>query len=232
MASGSVRDKRYAYKLAAVLGGLALLGFIVWRLTMPATDLWSYCTRLVPGWERMQVTFGTGSQGKVPTLDIGAGRLNDTADAAVIAALSQCVRDKSGVEPAVRWLVSIQSEPLGQLANRWNQEPGLRVRLGPSAEQNDIAVLNNLKIGPTNKAVTKVELLQQWCRQSAACVACDPADIAAEASEVEVRLKPKPATSKQVYQDVAGAAKPDGTYEPWQLIESDRKRYYFVCQGP
>lgn len=121
-------------------------------------------------------------------------------------------------------------EPIGQLANRWRKEPGLQVKL-VTPDTQSILILNNLKIGPTNKAQTKSELLDAWCSANAACVSCQPAQVSEEATEVEVGLRPQAPTEELVYQELAGAPKADGSYEAWQYVKDDRKRYYFSCKG-
>ena len=218
-----------AYKLAGLALVLLLMGFLVWRLTAPPTDVWSYCARLVPGSERLEISF-VPSENSAPTLKVGAGRVTDTKDVEVIKTLSDCIRERSGREPAIQWLVSISAEPLGQLANRWRSEPGLQVKL-VTPDARSALILNNLKIGPTNKALTKSQLLDAWCSANAACVTCQPAQISEEAAEAEVGLRPKAPTEELVYQELAGAPKSDGTYEAWQYVKHDRKRYYFSCKG-
>lgn len=219
-----------AIKLAGVVAVILLLGFIVWRVTAPPTDVWSYCARLVPGSENLKIAFIL-SEKLPPALEVGGGRSTDTKDAEIVQALSDCVRERVGLTPVVRWLVSISAEPLGQLANRWRSEPGLQVKL-VTPDPASALKLNNLKIGPTEKSLTKTQLMEAWCVANAACVRCRPPRLADESSEVQIDLVPQPPVDEAVFQEVAGAPKSDGTYEPWQHVKEDRKLYFFVCRQP
>lgn len=228
MAPPSPSVNAQAFKLAGLIAVVLLIGFIVWRFTMQPVDPWTYCPKLIPGADKFELEFGKDDKG-TPIIKVGNSRQADTKDVEVIRALTACVQEKSGKEPEVR-LTVIEGEPLGQLTNRWSVEDGVKPKLMPSNNMTATLILNNLKIGPSAGAVPKHELLQEWCEANSTCVACQPAKIEATAAQVEISLRASAPTQKVLYQETAGAAKADGTYEPWQLVQN-RKRYYYLCSG-
>lgn len=212
-----------AYKLMGLVVVALLVGFVVWRLTLQPQDKWTYCQKLIPGSEAFELEAGKDD----PIIKAKTNRQADTKDVAIIRELAKCVEEKTGKEPEVR-LASIEGEPLGQLASRWGGEDGVKVKLTPSENKGANATLNNLKIGPSQGALPKHELLAKWCDANSACVMCQPEKFEASAVAVEISLKASAPTQKVLYQEVAGAPKADGTYEPWQLVRN-RKRYIYLC---
>jgi len=138
----------------------------------------------------------------------------------------KCLELSQNVKVTVENGVRLSLEPVGQVANRWKRESGLRLTLMPGANED---VLNNLRIGPS--VGRKEDIIRTWCsdREAGACVKCDPDQPSADA-EVLVHLRDSPPVEKQKLPGIWPVPQPGATLEPWQLVNNKGERFYYECK--
>lgn len=218
--------------VVVVVVGLFVIAFIAWLIFRPPADAYGLCAKLIPGDNKIGLVIKVPEKGP-PHIDFGAGTNVDPKVVEAIDKITACVRDANPAKlvPLQGRLTTTEREPLGQLADRWRREDGIKVRLAIPTDKSETAkTLNNLSIGPSNGEVTKVALIADWCRANSACVTCEPRELVPTAGEVVVRLTDSASVNEDVYQAVAGAPKADGTYEPWELVDDTRRRLIYTCK--
>jgi hypothetical protein len=125
--------------------------------------------------------------------------------------------------------VRLPLEPVGQVANRWRREPGVKLRLMPGSNNE---ALNNIRIGPATGL--KEDIIREWCTQenAGACVICEPHNPTADTVEVLVWLRDNAPLEKRQLDGVWPAPQPGTQSEPWQSVNAKGERFYYECKGP
>lgn len=210
--------------LVVVLILAALGGYVVYNVfrDRPVDNL---CTEVLPHDQRVGLKMDTTGD-KTIKVDFGGQRSSPSgASPQQIELFIRCLETtrKVVVENGVR----LPLEPVGQLANRWQREQGLKIRL--MSGKNDEA-LNNLGFGPA--AGVKEGVVRDWCspQKAGACVVCDPAQPGAQDVEVVVRLRDKAPVVKARYGDKWPVPPPGTKLEPWQLVDRNGERFYYECK--
>jgi hypothetical protein len=213
-----------------VIAFLIFAGFaIVWffpRLRPPENEVLALCSGVLPHNENLGLKFG--SKDNQIDIDIGAVRsVDSTATAAHLDAFIKCL-EAAGKEVKVVNGVTLPIEPIGQVANRWEHENGLKIALLPGINPE---IINNLRIGPA--AGTKFEVMRAWCSpaQAGNCVICEPNDLQDSTPQVIVRLRADnspvdkvqmPGTWQAPQQGIPNAA--------WQIVDAQGRRFFYECQ--
>jgi hypothetical protein len=231
--ASSARLWQLASRLLLGLSLLALIAFIVWSFARDPVDMLSYCGRLIPGERSSSFTIERTADG-VPIISADISIAQDTKDAAILEKLIECVRKS---EPVVVQDVLAPSEPLGQIANRWNRDGPISLRLDGS-DKNQALRLNNLRmsqkyVASSNAASTArahASIVSAWCKENAACLSCDPTSPSAGDKEITVRLTPGAPLVEATYPGGPWTPRSDGSFEPWQYVKPDGSRYVFECK--
>lgn len=230
--SGSLQLWQSVARLVLGLSALALIAFVVWRFTKEPDDMLSFCGRLIPGEKASSFKIEKSSDG-VPIISASASSAQDTKDALVLEKLISCPKI---AEPVVVQDISAPAEPLGQIANRWNRDGPIAIRLDLSNSSRALQ-LNNLRMSQkyvfgvekSGAAKAHATILSSWCAENSRCLVCQPTNPKAGDSEIVLRLKADAPLLEAVYPGGPWTPKDDGSYEPWQYVKAGT-RYVFVCQ--
>lgn len=224
--------------LALVILALLVVSVVVFYLVIPPSpkydERFGACYALVPDERKAGLAVEYETDGAaVVGLKTEIAKANQPTPEQ-LAAFIQCMDKILGADKVqLSNLVRLPHEPLGQVANRWARETGIKLALVPSVA----ASVNLLRIGPT--VGTKAEVLTQWCAALSACVSCDPAAPTDDTPQVAVSLRPDAPALRTVEMPSAsgdpwpippkdpatGASKA----EPWQDIDNKGRRYYREC---
>lgn len=119
----------------------------------------------------------------------------------------------------------IVTSPIGQVADEWLGETGLKISLRPRDER-EIAILNNLQIGPISGL--KWHILEKWCSREVMgrCVTCSSLESGADAIAVEVKLRDNAPVSRDYWSDNWLTDRPR---MPWDDIDENGIRYLYSC---
>jgi hypothetical protein len=141
-------------------------------------------------------------------------------------AFVKCLEVTKNIKVIVENAVRLPLEPVGQVANRWSRESGLKLRLMPGSNNE---ALNNIRIGPATGR--KEDVVRDWCSQQAgACVSCEPSQPTADTVEVLVRLRNNPPLEKRRLDGVWPVPGPGIQSEPWQIVNAKGERFYYECK--
>jgi hypothetical protein len=141
----------------------------------------------------------------------------------------KCIEAVTKAKVRVENGVRLPLEPVGQVANRWRREPGLKLRLMPGSNDE---VLNNLRIGPATGL--KEDIVRAWCGQeeAGACVTCEPDQPTADTVEVVVWLRDNAPVEKRQLDGVWLVPLSGAQSEPWQIVNAKGERFYYECKHP
>ena len=214
---------------------VGLIGaYIVYTNRPPPTDpKFAACYAVVPVDRQAGFKFAVDSTGK------GTVSLDDHYSAAKqpnsgqLDAFISCLDKIIGADNlALDGIVRNPAEPIGQVANRWAREAGLKLAILPTADRS----VNLLKIGPFTGR--KSDLIKLWCKENSRCVSCDPTAPDSGTTQVTVELKPEAPLRRVEMPSVSGAPWPipavDPTtglpqQEPWQDVDTTGRRYFLQC---
>lgn len=220
-----------------VLGGVCVL--TLYFIFGPPTDPCEgakeacICVALLPEDRQGGFNFKGDKEGAIEVNVTGERHKPTDASPEQIAAFVTCVENR-GRKIKIENGVRLPLEPVGQVANRWNREQGLHIRLLPSDPPE---ILPNLAIGPV--VDTKVNVLLDWCgpEQAGACVTCKPPDFDESFTEVVVELRTDAKVTRKQMDGTWPVAtldpetnQPTATAEPWQLVDASGRRFYYECQ--
>jgi hypothetical protein len=182
---------------------------------------------VLPQDKRVGMKFESRSDGT--TVDLSGQRGVQTgATPEQIEAFVKCLEATMKTKVTIENGVRLPLEPVGQVANRWSRESGLKLRLMPG--RNDGA-LNNIRIGPATGL--KEDVVRAWCSQQAgASVSCEPSQPTTDTVEVLVRLRENPPLEKRQLDGVWPVPGPGVHSEPWQIGNAKGERFYYECKWP
>ena len=190
------------------------------------------CLAVLPQERKGGFTLSVSDKGAV---DVDVSGERDTAvDASSeqLDAFVACLKER-GRQVTISNGVRIPLEPVGQVANRWSRESGLKLNLLPGVNEE---VLQNLRIGPA--VGSKSVVISDWCGPEIAgsCVTCDPKSPDDSTTEVVIELKPKSTFTRKQMAGIWAAPILDSETgeqvspgEPWRLVDKDGKRYFYQC---
>lgn len=203
-----------------------LAGFSVWWMMPRPLPEVVICQSVVPGAKQVGLKFSRAAGGGID-VDFGGTTTTNAATAEALRAFLDCL-EKQNNNKTINLVhgVRLDLEPIGQVAEHWKSDIGLRLKLMPGGEEK---ILNNLRIGPT--VGSKQEVIRNWCsaEQAGNCVTCVPNEPTETTSAVEIQLRPNPPVEIIQMPGMWSGAAPGGRLEPWQLV-SDGKRSLYVCK--
>ena len=122
--------------------------------------------------------------------------------------------------------VRLTMSPLGQIADLWSIQNGLKILLS-WRDQKEKEIINNLKIG--GESGIKWQILAAWCSSEnvGQCVECNP-EPNADTVEVQIKLRENVNFLKEFWSD-GWPSNTNGNYEPWEIIDDIGNRYLYTC---
>ena len=204
---------------------VALAGVVAYFVYRPE-DIQTLCVEVLPRNQRVGVKLSVKRDGTIDA-DLGGQRGTDSgASPPQIEQFIKCLETtrRVTVENGVR----LPLEPIGQVANRWAREGGLKLRLLPGSNPE---VLNNIRIGPA--AGPKDRVVRNWCgaAQAENCVRCAPPQPDADTVEVVLELKHGAVVEKKQLDGTWPVPPPGSKGEPWQLVDEKGERFFYECRG-
>ena len=223
------------YWALAILGivfiGAAAVVLIVLIRTPPSDDPLTICRELIPKDETAGFKLESEGAGKIK-VDIGQASSTQERDtketAEIIGKITDCA-EKMHRDVTVVGGVNLPEEPLGEVADRWNDEQGLHVDLRATDEHQQ-EFLNNLRVPPS--AGTKAQVIQSFCHENASCIDCSPMPLDQDSSHVTISLKTDAKLAKvPMIKQPWPVPNPGTKLSPWQLVDPQGKRWVFQCGG-
>lgn len=204
----------------------AVLAYFIYEFTKPGHP----CLEALPRDQSVGIKVET-LKGGLFNLDLKGQRGSKTgASPEQLEFLVKCIEAaKAGNIVSISDGVRLPLEPVGQVANRWQRESGVKLRLMPGGNDD---ILNNLRIGPATGL--KENVIGHWCSNAQAgnCVTCEPNDPKADTTEVLVRLRANPPAEKQQLSSGWAVPTAKAPSEPWQLVDNKGTRHYYECTRP
>jgi hypothetical protein len=220
---------RWAWLAVIVLILAAAVVVIVWIVNPRVDTQIAICAQLIPKDAHVGFTLQNEKGGNIK-IDLGQGaqtQLRDTKESAdIIEKITACA-EKLGRRTIIAGGVNIPEEPLGEVADHWNEEQGLHVDLRVLAPDQQ-EILNNLRVAPT--AGTKAQVMQAFCHDSSDCTLCSPTILNEDMSHVTISLKPDAKTVKvPMTHQPWPVPNPGASLKPWQLVDGQGKRWVYQC---
>lgn len=231
------------------LAVVAVAGFAYYLVFIDDTSLCEAdpqvcpCLRIIPENKNFGITYETDDNGRVSKVNFGGEKARDgDPSGALVETYVSCLKELRQDIELVNY-TRIDTSPVGQVANQWTRQPGIRLNLRP-ADAEEAQVLNNLQIGPISGL--KWQVVEQWCSQGmmGRCVSCSPSAPDRETVAVEVRLRSAAPLRRDFWSDgwpknVAvqdpedpARMKPLNQYKDWELVDETGKRYLYACAAP
>lgn len=196
----------------------------------PIDPKWAHCHELLG--RDVEIGLDVDQEGKTVNVAFGAGyQQNPVTDPALMEGFLTCVRD--AYDFALKLPPDLERIPepmmLGEIAAIWARRGPLKLTLRPSNDE----LINNLAVIPS--AGTRWQVIGHWCRPESlgACIACEPDQVTAETAGVTIRVRNATKFTREPI-GPPGAPRADGTWEDWQLVETDADgkatRYGYRCQ--
>src|SRR5579864_7939559 len=216
----------FAAFVSVVIAAVILGRDMISRVFSPPVNLQNACVQALPQNQRVGIKVEQKNDGSITMYVAGQQGVQAGATPQQMEQFVKCLELVTGAKVTVENGVRLTLEPVGQVANVWQREKGVKLLLMPG--DNDEA-LNNLRIGPA--AGLKEDVIRSWCskEQTGACVSCDPNHPTAD-SEVVIHLRQNAPLEKLRLSGTWPVA-PQGTkLEPWQLVNSKGERFYYECK--
>ncbi|CDX42917.1 conserved hypothetical protein [Mesorhizobium plurifarium] len=200
---------------------VVVLVYRIFPAPPPSDDRVAACYALLPADRRAGVHFENGPN-NTATVAVEAEEKSNSPTKEQLESFIQCLR--VFIKDVRIATASQPAAPLGEVADHWSApgQVGLQLVLLPGTNDE---VLNNLRFGPASG--NKSDIVAGWCKETAACVKCDPPGPTAQTPEVLVRLLPGTRTKKIAMKgswDVPKQAK------PWQLVDKKGTRFLYECE--
>lgn len=184
------------------------------------------CTRVIAEEKRVGFKIRAGVNGSL-VFDVGG--VTDIAgskNVEIVSRILDCVEKAFEDEGIIDWYIAKEPLPLGLVAQQWNTGKFTIFLERPNSDDDEIT-LNNLRF--PQFAGPKQTVLAEWCEAFSACARCDPAPNSGgfnQTKSVTISLAKTAPVEKR---------KMRGTWvnpkDPWELVEADGTRYYFICKG-
>jgi len=211
-----------------IVGVVVVVLFLIWQVFREPSDLSNACLDVLPQDKRVGMKFERGKDGSTVLDFAGQKGVQTGATPQQAEAFIKCLEATKNIKVTVENAVRLPLEPVGQVANRWSRESGLKLRLMPGSNNE---ALNNLRIGPATGR--KEDVVRDWCSQQAgACVSCEPSQPTADTVEVLVRLRDNPPLEKRQLDGTWAVPAPGIQSEPWQIVNAKGERFYYECKRP
>jgi hypothetical protein len=209
--------------MATLAVALALGWYLIGKVFDRPNDLLNACAQALPQDQRIGLKIEPRGNNGI-SIDLGGSKQTGATPEQIeqIVKCYELTKKTVIIENGVR----IPLEPLGQVANRWQREAGLKLVLMPG-ENNE--VLNNLRIGPATGH--KEDVVRMWCdkEHAGSCVSCEP-DQPSDDSQVLVRLRKDAPIEKTRLPGTWPAPQTGIETEPWQLVNKQGERFYYECK--
>lgn len=219
-----MKNTVYAMILTAVV---IIVIVVAWLLFRPKDGLVDACVQALPGTEGL--TSAVELSGDRWKFDVKAGRDRAGATPELLEKFTDCLRaaaEARGTSIVIVNGVDIPKPlPIGQVADQWSDDKGgFYVDLRPSDQES----VQNLRIGPA--AAPKPVVIAAWCQENADCVSCDSRNVSNDRGTVVVALKDKAPMKKVLMSEGWPVPNAKATPRPWQLVDSDGRRYFYECR--
>jgi hypothetical protein len=224
------KSKRWL-SLPLTIGILLAAGvavYLIWQV-FREPDLSKLCLEVLPQNKRVGINLESAGKGRVKLDFSGQRGVQTGATPEQIEAFVKCIEATTKAKVQIENGVRLPLEPVGQVANRWRRESGLKLRLMPGSNDE---VLNNLRMGPATGS--KEAVISDWCSQgkAGACVTCEPDQPVADTVEILVRLWDNAPVEKRQLDGVWPVPQPGIPSEPWQIVNARGERFYYECKHP
>lgn len=237
------------HKLIAIVVGVLVLGaaaiglfLLIFPPPPPIDPRIAHCYRLLPETRAGGVSVKFDKEGIAEIVLGGEWEGGKDPKSEQLKAFQVCVNEALNMPVRIRDGATIDLEPLGQVADRWKSESGLKLTLMPGPKEE---VLQNLRIGPL--VGLKPDMISEWCGGAVAgtCVSCEPDTPTMDTPAVIIRLRSEaPAIRAQmpgnwppvVIDPETGKLKlkadgqPVTPFKPWQLVDAEGRRFFYECR--
>lgn len=226
------KSNRKAF-LRLIIAGLLILGllgaYLIYQVFHEPDSPVKSCLEVLPQNKRVGIKIELVRENQVKIDLSGQRGVKAGATPEQIEAFVKCIETTTKKNVMVENGVRLPLEPVGQVANRWRREAGLKLRLMPGSNDE---VLNNLRIGPATGL--KENIVRTWCSQekTGACVTCEPDHPTADTVEVLVRLRDNAPVEKRQLDGVWPVPQPGVPSDPWQIVNAKGERFYYECKHP